>query len=149
MGKRKAAAMENVNSPKAAWNLNGCSFGSRSRVFFDAMGSGASKVSPQLPVSKGPDCVEGAEPGQRITVPLGPVDGTLSADPCASSLLNPEASWNYAPKESVPHGSPTKPNRQNHEDHLVKLDEFREEVKQAPVVISAVVELKREDHDSA
>ena len=48
---------------------------------------------------------------------LGPVDGTLSADPCASSLLNPEASWNYAPKESLPPGSPTKPNRRNHEEN--------------------------------
>lgn len=76
------------------------------------------------------------------------VDGCDLVDPDAQDLLDPLSSWE-GKKPYVPPAMmvPCPPDRWKHEEHLDKLNVYREEVTNRPQRMAEDVDLKRWDHE--
>ncbi|CAL1138860.1 unnamed protein product [Cladocopium goreaui] len=111
------------------------------------------KIRPVAPRRIQPPPAQGkAPPMQPLPlhplVPVGPVGAVDVADPDDPLLMTPVASWKGRRSQmQLPYGVPLAPDRQSHEEHLVRLSFFRKEVTHAPTVISTVVDIKRDDHE--
>jgi len=88
------------------------------------------------------------EPKDRChpLVPQQPIHGDDVAEHKNASAWSVN-SWRFDAKIRAPAGTPLPPDRRSHEAHLRKLHLFRREVRTAPEVITAVVEIKRDEHE--
>jgi len=88
------------------------------------------------------------EPSDRChpLVPQQPIHGDDVAEHKNASAWSVN-SWHFDGQIRAPAGTPLPPDRRSHEAHIHKLNLFRREVRTAPEVITAVVEIKRDENE--